>query len=104
MANYVLVYHGGGMPESEQEGQRILAAWMKWFEGIGSAVVDAGNPISQVRTVASDGSVSNGAPNAVTGYSVVSADGIDAAVEIAKGCPILDAGGSVEVCETFSVM
>jgi hypothetical protein len=104
MPNYVLVYHGGGMPESEEEGQRIMAAWMKWFEEIGDSVVDAGNPVSQVKTVASDGSVSPGAPNPVTGYTVVSADSMDAAVGLCKGCPILQSGGSVEVGETFKVM
>ena len=104
MANYVLVYHGGGMPESQEEGQRILAAWMKWFEQLGDAVVDGGNPVAQVRTVAGDGSVSDGAPNPVTGYSVITAPDIDTAVEMSKSCPILASGGSVEVGETFSVM
>jgi hypothetical protein len=104
MPNYVLVYHGGGVPESEQEGQRIMAAWMKWFEEIAGSVVDAGNPVSQVKTVAGDGSVSPGGPNPVTGYTVVSADSMDAAVDLSKGCPILASGGSVEVGETFKVM
>jgi hypothetical protein len=104
MAIYVLVYHGGGMPESEEEGQRILAAWMRWFEQLGDAVVDGGNPVAQVRTVASDGSVSIGAPNPTTGYSVITASDIDTAVELSKGCPILQAGGSVEIGETFGVM
>jgi hypothetical protein len=29
-----------------------MAAWMKWFEDIGDSTVDAGNPVSQVQTVA----------------------------------------------------
>jgi hypothetical protein len=33
----------------------------------------------------------------VNGYIVIEADDIDAATELAKGCPTLDAGGSVEV-------
>ena len=31
------------------------------------------------------------------GYSVVKADSIDAAAELAKGCPVLLTGGNVEV-------
>jgi len=27
MAKYLLSYHGGGMPESEEEGAKIMAAW-----------------------------------------------------------------------------
>jgi hypothetical protein len=37
------------------------------------------------------------------GYTIVSADSLDAAAELAKGCPILDDGGSVSVYETFQV-
>jgi hypothetical protein len=37
------------------------------------------------------------------GYTIVDAAGLDAAVAKAKGCPILAAGGSVEVCETFEI-
>jgi hypothetical protein len=104
MANFVLVYHGGGMPATEEEGQRLMAAWGTWLGGLGSSLVDAGNPVSQVRTVASNGSVSDGAPNPVTGYSVITADSIDDAVAHATSCPILASGGSVEVGETFNVM
>ena len=33
----------------------------------------------------------------VGGYIIVEAKGLDHAVEISKGCPILEIGGSVEV-------
>jgi hypothetical protein len=39
----------------------------------------------------------------VTGYSIIQAGSLDAAVELAKGCPILESGGSIEVCETFNI-
>ena len=53
--------------------------------------------------MASDGSVV-AATAGVTGYSVVSADSLEAALEMAKGCPHLAANGGVEVYETFPVM
>jgi hypothetical protein len=31
MANYLLAYHGGGMPENEEEGAKIMAAWDVWL-------------------------------------------------------------------------
>ena len=37
------------------------------------------------------------------GYSVVSADNLSEAAAVAKGCPILAAGGSVEVYETVEM-
>jgi hypothetical protein len=54
--------------------------------------------------VASDGTVSDGAASGLTGYAILQADGLDAAAEMAKGCPILSSGGSIEVYEVFKVM
>ena len=106
MANYLLSYHGGAAPASEEEGVQIMAAWTKWIDSVGSSMVDAGNPTStEAKTVAADGSVSdNGGSNPVMGYSVISADDFDAAVAIAKGCPQLASGGSIEVSEIMAVM
>jgi hypothetical protein len=104
MANYLLAYHGGGMPETEEEGAKIMAAWGVWMAKVGPALIDAGNPVGQAVTIASDGSSSSsGGANPVTGYSVLSADNLDAALELVAGCPILASGGSVEICETFDV-
>jgi len=105
MTKYVLVYKGTGeMPQSDEERERVMAAWGKWFGDLGSAVADAGNPFGASSTVGSDGNAGNGNSTGLTGYSILSADSLDRAVEMAKGCPILVAGGSVEVYETFDVM
>ena len=104
MANYLLVFHGGSMPESQEEGAKIMQAWTDWFGTLGDAVIDRGNPVSQVKTIASNGSVSDGGTNPSTGYSIIKADSLDAAVALAKGCPVLQGGASVEVAETFEVM
>ena len=105
MPNYLLAYHGGGMPESEEEGARIMAAWGTWYETLGAAVVDGGNPIGATKTIESSGEVTDGGgANPVSGYSVIAADNIDDAVAKAKGCPILQSHGSIEVGETFAVM
>lgn len=104
MANYVLAYKGGGMPETDAEREAVMAAWGGWFGTLGQAVVDAGNPFGPSKAVATGGSVSDGAPSGLTGYSIVAADGLDAAAEMAQGCPVLANGGSVEVYETFQIM
>jgi len=104
MANYLLVFHGGSMPESQEEGAKVMQAWTAWFGKLGGAVVDQGNPVSQVRTIAPNGSVSNGGTNPSTGYTIINADNLDAAVALAKGCPVLAGGASIEVAETFDVM
>jgi hypothetical protein len=104
MANYMLAYKGGSMAATDEEREVAMAAWGAWFGGLGAAVVDAGNPFGAAATVAGDTSVSEGAPSALTGYSVLSADSLQAAGELVKGCPVLVAGGSVEVYETIPVM
>jgi len=103
MANYVLVYHGGGMPETPEEGAKVMQAWNAWFAELGDAVVDGGNPASATRTIAPDGSVSDDA-SGPSGYSILKADSLDAAVALAKGCPVLQGGASIQVVETFNAM
>ncbi len=103
MANYVLVYHGGSMPGSPEEGAKVMQAWTDWFAALGDALVDGGNPASQTRRIAADGSVSDD-PNGPSGYSIVKADSLDAAVAIAKGCPVLAGGSTIQVVETFAAM
>lgn len=64
--------------------------------------MNPGSPISQVRTIAADGSVGSGEGHTVTGYMVIKAADLDAAVALAKGAP-LSAGESVEVAETVAM-
>jgi hypothetical protein len=104
MANYLLAYKGGSMAETDAEREAVMAAWGAWFGGLGGAVVDPGNPFGPSKAVAGDGTVSDGGPAGLTGYSVLTADSLDAATELAKGCPVLANGGTVEVYETFEVM
>ena len=34
MAKYLLVYHGGGMPEGEEAQAKVMAAWGTWFQNL----------------------------------------------------------------------
>jgi hypothetical protein len=106
MANFVLLYSGGSMPASDAEQQAVLKAWEGWFGKLGSAVVDQGDPFTPMaKTVAPDGKVSDGPVGGMaSGYSIIKADSLDAAVAMAKGCPVLQGGAKITVYETFSVM
>jgi hypothetical protein len=104
MAKYLLAYRGGDNPQTEEEGARVMAAWTAWFERLGGAVVDGGNPVGATMTVAADGSASDGPADPITGYSIIEAADMATAVELARGCPILeDPTGSIEVAETFEI-
>ena len=96
MGKFVLAYRGGGMAETEAEQEAVMQAWMGWFGSLGDAVVDGGNPFG------ASASVGGGeAASGLTGYSIIEADSLDAATELAGGCPVLQSGGSVDVYEAM---
>jgi hypothetical protein len=100
MTNYVLAFRGQpdrGAAAGEEE------AWGAWFGGIGASIVDRGNRIGtgHATVPASDGS--DPARAVLTGYVVVTAADLAAATELARGCPGLANGVSVEVAEVMSM-
>ncbi len=101
MSKYVLVYSGGGVPETPEDQEKAMTEWMNWFGTLGPAVVDAGNPFGPAATISSDGSVVPSGTNRLTGYSIIEADSLSAATDSAKGCPILSGDGSIEVYEAM---
>lgn len=104
MAKYLLAYRGGGMPATPEEQAKVMDAWGVWFGRLGPAVADPGNPISQAKTINANGSVTGDGRSSLSGYSVISADTLDAAIALAKACPVLEDGATIEVCETFEAM
>ncbi len=101
MANFVLLYSGGSMAESEVEQAAVMDAWGAWMGGLGSALVDGGNPFTPTaKSVTSNGKVSDGPVGTLaTGYSIIKAESLTAAAEKAKGCPVLSSGGQISVYE-----
>lgn len=102
MAKYVFAYRGGMVPETEEQVQKVMAAWTAWYGELGSSVVDGGNPFGPSLNV-ERGSTSEGGSSALTGYTIVSADSLELAGKLAAGCPILDGGGAVEVYEAVDM-
>ena len=100
MPKYLMIYHGGGMPETPEEGAKAMAAWDSWYQSMGAAMVDGGAPVGQSHTVSSAGHVDNGGANPVSGYTIVEADNYVTACKHAAGNPmVVDGSGSVEVAE-----
>ncbi len=102
MGKYLFVYHGGEAPVSPEEGEKVMAAWGAWLGGLGAAAIDPGAPAGPSTTVHPDGSaVQDGGSNPASGYSIIEAASMEDAVEKAQGCPIREAGGSIEICEAL---
>ena len=106
MTDYLLLYSGGHMPEGEEEQSMVMKAWMDWMGQLGDAMKDGGNPFTPAaKSISANGSVSNRAvAGMASGYSISKADSLDAAVDMAKGCPVLQGGAQISVYETFAVM
>ncbi len=102
MSNYVFAYHGGKKPESPEEGAKHMAKWEAWVGGLGDAVVNPGTPLGMSKTVSSGGVSDDGGSNPLLGFSIVKADSMDAALEMAKGCPHLE-HGTIEVAEVMEM-
>lgn len=102
MSNFVFIYHGGGKPKSAEAGADMMARWGAWMEELGEAMVNPGTPVGMSKTVSATGVTNDGGSNPISGYSIVAADSMDAALEIAKNCPHLDMG-TIEVAEEFAM-
>ena len=91
-----------GTPERAQQSMQRWMRWMQELEANGH-LKDRGQPLDRTGKVVrgQQKSVVDGpyteAKDLVGGYSIVEARDIDHAVELSRGCPILDGGGSVEV-------
>jgi hypothetical protein len=91
-----------GTPERAQQSMQRWMAWMNDLDAKGH-LKDRGQPLErtgkvvrgQQKTV-TDGPFTE-AKDLVGGFTLVEARDIDQAVELSRGCPIFEGGGSVEV-------
>ena len=82
--------------QAVKPGEKSMATWLAWFGKLGKAVVDAGAPTMPGKIVSAGGVKSIGT-KPVTGYSILQAENIDAAIAMAKSAPALADGGQVAV-------
>jgi hypothetical protein len=105
MANFLLLYTGGAAP-TPADRDKIMQQWGGWMAKLGDKFVDAGNPLGRSKNLSNGGAVHDGAAQnpAATGYSILKADSLTSATELAKGCPVLLSGGKVTVYEITPAM
>lgn len=115
MNNYMLLYKGGDpdwhTQTSMEEMQAAMADWEKWMTDLSEQgkLVSGGDPLHYAgKRVTPQGVVTDIAASElkelVSGYSIVKADSIEEAIELAKVCPIMDhAGIVVEVREVMAM-
>ena len=103
MPRYCITYLGGDRPSSPAEGKQHMAKYMDWLSSLGNSAVSPANPLKNTTTVHSDGSVTSGGLTSMSGFTIIEADSMEAALSIAKSCPFLEVGGSLEVSELMQM-
>jgi len=93
MPQYIFSYRSAKDRDPSADGSQ-LPAWEAFLNDvIGPNVVDPGRPVFEPSTVLGE----TGASTQIGGYSVVTADDLEAAVAMASSCPSISHGGGVEV-------
>jgi hypothetical protein len=94
MKKYLFVVYGDS-PETEGGRAAGMAEMAQWYKSLGKALLDPGAPFTGAKTVSQEG-VDDGpiGPNA-SGYNLVQADSLEAAAELARGCPCSSTGSGL---------
>jgi hypothetical protein len=100
MAKFVYLYTGGQMADTPEAQEKSMQEWGAWFGTLGGSVTDMGNPFAASATVGVGG-VTDGGASKLGGYTIVEAASLAEASAKADGCPVLRAGGTVEVYEAL---
>ena len=106
MAKFLFVYRGSGESMAKMSPEEMQQHNQKWFTWIQEGMqkgwmINPGDALTQEGCVVTAKVITDGpfveAKEIVGGFSIVQADNIDAAAQLAKGCPGLLVGGRVEV-------
>ncbi|MEJ2180208.1 MAG: YciI family protein [Gammaproteobacteria bacterium] len=103
MKQFVFVYLGGTQPSSPEEANKHFSKYMEWLSSLGDSVVIPTIPLKDTHTVSPDGAIREGGSSAMSGFSIIKADSMEAALSIAQACPFLEIGGSLEVSEMMAM-
>lgn len=104
MPKFLLAYHGTPRFKTKEDGIAHMVAWRAWSKGLGAAVVDPGMPVGMSKTITSDGAViDGGGANPLSGITVLQAETIEQIIAMAKPCPHLQAGGTIEIAQAFDM-
>ena len=87
---------------SAEDYQKEIEMHMKWMEELG-AHFDTGNALEgEAKTIKGASKIVSDGPyieakEMVGGFYMINANSLDEATELAKGCPVPQLGGSIEV-------
>ncbi len=105
MEKFMYLFRGGMDPNASPEAmQAQMQKWQNWMQSLqksnnlvaGEPLQNSGKQLNGSKKVVTDGPFIE-AKEMVGGYLIVNAKSLDDAVELAKGCPIFESDGKLEV-------
>lgn len=103
-SKFILTYHATGeKPKTQKEAQQLNARCSDWLQSLNTVTGSALTPVKRTNTVKSDSIVLNETSSALAGYTVFHAESLEAALSVARECPLLEVGGTLEVSEIGSL-
>ena len=105
MANFLYIFRGGMTPTaSPQQLEQQMQKWGAWIQALsktgnfkaGDPLQSGGRVLRGKKKIVTDGPFAE-AKDLVGGYLLISANDLDDATELARGCPIFESDGTVEV-------
>jgi len=99
MAQFIITYIGGTPPSTPEAGKKHMEDYRNWLTKYADQITSPANPFKDTHSIDPDGNVTRGSVSALSGYTLLEADTIEEAIEIAKECPFLNVGGSLDVAQ-----
>ena len=103
MSKYIIIYLGGEQPTSPEEGKQHMEKYREWLKSLGDAVISALNPLKDTHVINVDGYATPGSSTAMSGFTIIEANSLEAVLEMSKTCPFLEIGGTLEVSELMQM-
>jgi len=108
MTKYLFIYHAptspaDATPPDPEQMETVMAAWGAWAAKVGDRMVDFGTPLDKGVQVTPQGT--SPSTREVAGYSLITADSQEEAIELAQNHPHLNMPGgcTIEVHEALPV-
>lgn len=102
MNTYVFTYYGEPKFAGPEAGTAYKEKWMSWMKGLGAAIVNPGVPTKRGKLVSNSGVSNDDSAERATGFSIIQAQDMDAALGMAKQCPHLE-HGTISVAEAMEM-
>lgn len=100
MTKYAFIYHAPqtpaeATPADPEQMEAVMGEWNAWAGKVGDRMVDFGTPLAGGIRVTPEGT--SPSTREVVGYSIIEADDMDAALQLARNHPHLNMPGGCEI-------